>query len=120
VHEALRRLRAEVREDDEDFGLFELAVGEIVANVAAHARPVGSDGVHVTMELRADSRVFEAVVVDDGAFASLDLDSLRMPDADAESGRGLAMARAALDDLQHRAALAPASGNRWELTRRRR
>ncbi|MDX2377111.1 ATP-binding protein [Microbacterium sp. LRZ72] len=120
VHVALEQLGRDVPGlSDEDHGLFALAVGEIAANVAAHA--VGAEGspVHVSLALGADEVTLSAVFVDDAVAGDIDLAGVSMPAPEAESGRGLAIAVAAMDEFVYRAEPGGA-GNRWELRRRRR
>lgn len=82
---------------------FLTAVMEILGNVVEHA---------YHPDVRAPQRRLELVVTvaedelvaqisDNGIPVSLDLSTVTMPDEDAESGRGLALALAALDDLTY-------------------
>ena len=72
--------------------------------------------VEVTVALAADPEAFCAVFTDTGDPALLDLSSVEMPDELAESGRGLAIALATLDELVHETG----EGNTWRLRRRHR
>lgn len=115
LHAALASLWSAVPEvADEDRMLFELAVSEIATNVVEHAQ--GPDHAHVSMRLEVDGTALTAVVTDDADPALIRLDEVSMADADAESGRGLALALAALDELVHE----PGDGNVWRLRRLRR
>ncbi|WP_203581505.1 ATP-binding protein [Microbacterium hibisci] len=115
VHEALDELLAHTAGmDDEDATLFRLAVSEVATNVVAHA--LAREPVHVTVELGADDDSLSAVFTDTADPALIDLHTVSMPGADAESGRGLAIALAALDELQHETD----AGNVWRLRRARR
>lgn len=125
VHHLLADIGEEVRgapgytaEDDEALGLFELAVAEIAANVVEHAETRNGVPVHVDFTVRAADGLFEAIFTDDAIFAPPTLDGVHMPDVEAESGRGLALAAAVLDELVHHPVEAGA-GNHWELRRRR-
>lgn len=125
VHELL----AELWTDDDlpaaDRVQFETAVAEVAANIVEHA----AEGRDVTLVLRVSrwpDRV-EARFEDDGAAADVDLAAATMPAAGdpddldavlalAEDGRGLALARAAVDELVYER---EGSTNRWLLVRRR-
>ncbi|SBS73593.1 ATP-binding protein [uncultured Microbacterium sp.] len=115
VHDALADLWSRVPEvSDEDRMLFALAVSEVATNVVEHAE--GPEHPTVTIRLEVDATTLTAVMTDDADPALIRLDRVTMPGEDAESGRGLALALAALDDLQHD----PTHGNVWLLRRRRR
>ena len=96
--------------DDSDRMQFEIAVAEIGANIIEHAGRGDAVSVALTLELHPDR--LEAVFVDDGAPARVDLRSVELPDALAERGRGLAIALAALDELRYRR---QGGINRWTL-----
>ncbi|MGN6407421.1 MAG: ATP-binding protein [Curtobacterium sp.] len=84
------------------FGL-ETAVAEIAANIVEHTRRTDQEaGRRYTVELDATDREVLAVLTDNGLPADVDLAAVTMADADEESGRGLALAIAALDRLEHR------------------
>jgi anti-sigma regulatory factor (Ser/Thr protein kinase) len=95
--------------------LFETAVIEIAGNIAQHA----PDGVPLqfTLALRVEPDRIEAEFHDRGRPADVDLGVVALPDDSAESGRGLAMARAAVDELRYRR---DGSTNHWRIVRRRR
>lgn len=115
VHDALDELFLRTPGvGDEDAMLFRLAVSEVAANVAEHAQ--AREPIHVTVELDADDEALSAVFSDTADPALLDLSAVSMPEADAESGRGLAIALAACDELIHETE----GGNVWRLRRRRR
>ncbi len=115
VHDAMERLWLAVPTvGEEDRTMFSLAVSEIVTNVVEHA--AGRETISVTAEVSATARDLCAVLTDDAHPALIDLDVVRMPDEDAESGRGLALALATLDELTHE----PGGGNTWRLLRHRR
>jgi serine/threonine-protein kinase RsbW len=115
VHEALGQLWQEVPDvSDDDRILFSLAVSEVATNVVEHAS--GEDKPTVSIRLSVDGAELIAVMSDDADPALIRLDEVSMPDADAESGRGLALALAALDELRHEAG----DGNVWVLRRDRR
>ena len=115
VHDALDELfRRTPGVDDEDAMLFRLAVSEVATNVVEHAQ--AREPVHVTVELDADDAALSAVFIDTADPALIDLHGVSMPDEAAESGRGLAIALATLDELVHETE----RGNTWRLRRVRR
>ncbi|MGN8050906.1 ATP-binding protein [Curtobacterium sp. 22159] len=84
------------------FGL-ETAVAEIAANIVEHTRRTDQEaGRRYTVELDATEDELVAVLTDNGLPADVDLAAVTMADAAEESGRGLALAIAALDRLEHR------------------
>ena len=96
--------------------MFALAVCEIATNVAEHATPRTPGEVRLRVELTIDDHTMQAVFVDTGHPAALDLAGVEMADDEDESGRGLAMVRATVDELSHH----PSGGNTWRILRRRR
>ena len=75
-----------------------IAVAEIVANTIEH----GSAGRHrVQMEMRISLETdrVRIILIDDGNESHVDVNMVAMPDCLSERGRGLAMARLALDGL---------------------
>jgi serine/threonine-protein kinase RsbW len=96
---------------DEDRESFTLAVSEIAANIVEHAS--AREAVHVSLTLTVADARLEAVFTDTADPALIDLSSVQMPDWDAESGRGLALALATLDELVHETH----EGNTWRLRR---
>ncbi|SFF40682.1 ATP-binding protein [Curtobacterium sp. YR515] len=84
------------------FGL-ETALAEIAANIVEHTRRADQEaGRRYTVELDATDQELVAVLTDNGLPVDIDLAAVTMADADEESGRGLALAIAALDRLEHR------------------
>ncbi len=83
---------------------FETAVVEVLANIVEHAFAThevpGARRLRLT--LAASPTVLTAELADNGEPARVDLSTVIMPGEDAESGRGLALALAAVDDLQYR------------------
>ncbi|TQK18244.1 serine/threonine-protein kinase RsbW [Microbacterium sp. SLBN-154] len=113
VHQVLDLLwsgRPEV--DEEDRTLFTLAVSEIATNIVEHAR--AREEISVSLDVSIDDTGLRAVFADDAQPALIDLATVSMPGEDAESGRGLALALATLDELEH----SGEGGNVWRLTRR--
>jgi serine/threonine-protein kinase RsbW len=81
----------------------ETALAEIAANIVEHTKRTDREaGRRYTVELAADDRELVAVLTDNGRPADVDLAAVTMADVDEESGRGLALAMAALDRLEHR------------------
>ena len=99
---------------DADRMLFEIAVTEVAGNIAEHA----TDGAPLdfTLRIRIHADRLEAEFRDTGRRAEVDLSSAGMPADLAESGRGLAMTLAAVDELQYRR---DSNTNHWRIVRRR-
>src|SRR5689334_13923611 len=105
VHAALEQLWAA----NDDVGTvdrvrFETAVIEILGNIVEHAYELdapsaGNRRFDVTLWVTPSE--LGAAFGDDGVPMSLDLSAVAMPDDLAESGRGLALAMAAVDDLSY-------------------
>ncbi|GAA3602968.1 ATP-binding protein [Agrococcus terreus] len=114
VLDALERLY-EAADDvaADDRVLFQLAVSEVATNIAEHGLPPGSVRVRVRLEVAPER--LAASFVDTARPASVDLDEAEMAAPLEESGRGLAMAVAALDEFTHERS----GGNTWSLVRRR-
>lgn len=115
VHAALDRLwtaSADVPELDRI--RFETAVIEIATNIVRHTVPASGPGpVQAAVLLRSAPPRLEAELSDDGAAVSVDLDPAPVDDL-AESGRGIALVKRAVDTLT----LARADGrNTWRLAR---
>jgi len=95
---------------------FETAVIEILGNIVEHAyeldAPAAGDR-RFDISLTASSTELVASFGDDGVPMSIDLSAVAMPDELAESGRGLALAMAAVDDLTY---AREGGRNLWRLT----
>jgi serine/threonine-protein kinase RsbW len=113
VHELLERAGAEHPEiDPTDLMLFETAVIEIANNVVEHGKPAGEVRWRLTLEVTGTE--IRADLDDTGHEFTADLDA-PMPDEDAETGRGIALAGAVLDKIE----LQRADGeNHWRMVRR--
>lgn len=99
LHDLVERARAAHPEvDPEAFMMMETAVIEIAGNVVEHGHPAGRIWWSFTLHVRPEG--LEGVLSDDGQEYDGDLSSV-MPDPLAESGRGLALAQAALDELAY-------------------
>jgi len=94
--------------------LFETAVIEIAGNIAQHA--AAGVPLQFTLNLWVEPDRVEAEFRDHGRRVDIDLDVVALPDDSAESGRGLAMARAAVDEFHYRR---DGSTNQWRIVRRR-
>lgn len=90
-----------------------IAVGEIGANIIEHAAQARPVRLWMGIEILPDE--VQVSFVDDGPPAEVDLSAPAMPDAMAESGRGLALAHAVLDRLHYRRSFV----NHWTLVSRR-
>ena len=116
LHAALDRLWAEAPEVEESQRIrFATALAEVVANVVEHGRTLrgGTPTLTVKVVVRPDR--LRADVFDDGVAVGPRA-SLAEADELAEAGRGLALAREALDELRY---VREAAGNRWVLIVRR-
>ncbi|MDQ1103994.1 ATP-binding protein [Nocardioides zeae] len=99
---------------------FVTALMEILGNVVEHAYAADARAHErrLTVEVDGDGDGgLHGRIEDNGQPAALDLSDVAMPDADAESGRGLALAVAALDDLSYERV---GSRNVWTLRCERR
>lgn len=94
-----------------DRTLFTLAVSEVATNVVQHN---GSAPVTMSVDVRVTGDVLCADITDSAPPASIEWREVAMPDGDSESGRGLALARAALDEFRH---AFDEHGNTWTLRR---
>ena len=115
-----------------DRTLFTLAISEVLTNIVQHgaaggsAAPSTGEGegagagaaagpVEIRMTISASRDELRAVIADTAPPAGIDWEAVSMPDADAESGRGLALARSSLDEFAHTSG---DGGNTWTLSRR--
>jgi len=90
-----------------------IAVGEIGANIVEHTAP--GESVPMRMAVHVLSDQVKVEFTHGGPPPAVDLEAARMPDVMAESGRGLAMARAVLEKLHfHRH-----THNHWMLLSRK-
>ncbi len=91
----------------------ELATTEIATNIVQHSP--APEAVEVLTELDVDGALVRVILTDTAPGATVDL-GRPMPAADAESGRGVALARRCLDRLTHTSD--DDGGNVWVLERR--
>jgi serine/threonine-protein kinase RsbW len=100
---------------------FETAVIEVLGNIVEHAYELDAAPTDVLrrfdVSLSASADELVARFGDNGIPMAIDLSEVTMPGDDAESGRGLALAVAALDDLRYERV---DGRNLWRLTCRRR
>ena len=93
---------------------FETALLELASNVVKHAD--GGFGLWCTLEIDADPERIEATVVDDGEPSDVHVLVPRdMPDELSESGRGIALIQALVDDIAYSH---DGKTNRWRISRR--
>lgn len=97
-----------------DRAMFETAVIEIAANIVQHSTAEGPVNCNLTLEVYPER--LDAHFRDDGLTAAVNLDTAAMPDALTESGRGLALAKAAVDTLSYERTNGT---NHWTLRRSR-
>jgi serine/threonine-protein kinase RsbW len=97
-----------------DRTMFEIAVIEIAANIIEHGSPGAITNCDLTIEVHPHR--LGANFRDDGIIAIVNIDTAAMPDLLAERGRGLAIAKAALDVLTYERRN---STNFWTLSRTR-
>jgi serine/threonine-protein kinase RsbW len=116
LHELIHRARQDwPAVDGNDFDLLETAIIELAGNVARHGRPTGA--TDVTLSISVNESALEATLVDAGARFEVDLDGADLPPEMEEAGRGIAMARFAVDELHYD----HVDGiNTWHLLRNRR
>ena len=115
IHDLVDQLwRAEPDVTDTDRMMFTTAVLEVANNIVTHNR--SRSGVSISLALTADPSALRAEFSDDGSPAVVDLESAALPEDLAESGRGLALARMALNELGYERTK---EMNRWRLARHR-
>ena len=114
LHDLLARVRADHPDvQSTDLMLFETAVIEIANNVVEHGRPPGTIRYSFTLDVESDQLLGH---LSDGG-PPLEDPYAPMPGTDSENGRGLALARIALDDLVYERV---GEHNEWTMIRRRR
>lgn len=115
VHALLAELWADAPDVGEgDRARLTIAVAELVGNVVEHGRTAGGGAPRLALEVDAEDARLLAVLEDDGVGypprGDLPADEL------AESGRGLALVYAALDEVGYERR---DGGNHWHLVLRR-
>jgi serine/threonine-protein kinase RsbW len=115
VHDLLDGLWADVPDVSPlDRMAFETALSELVSNVIQHAD--AGNGVTCTLHIVADEGGVRAVLSDSAESGGVVMRDFKMPDEEAESGRGLAMIQALVDDFSYERR---AERNVWTIERRR-
>jgi serine/threonine-protein kinase RsbW len=99
---------------DRSLMLFEVALAEIGANVLRYALPEGSAQPLVEYELKLDGDTLTALLTDSGPPVHNRI-TRPMPVPSNEAGRGLAIARKALDELEYERR---GENNIWRLVKR--
>lgn len=97
-----------------DRTLFEIAVTEVAGNIVEHA--AAGERLELRVLVHVTEPRLEATFEDDGPAADVDLDAAELPDDLAESGRGLALARRAADEVAY---WRDGATNRWRIVRGR-
>jgi serine/threonine-protein kinase RsbW len=98
--------------DPTDVMLFETAIIEIANNVVEYARPEGTVRWKFTIRVREDEIEAE---LDDTGQTFTPVRGKAMPGEDAESGRGLPIAEALLDQIEFKRMN---DANHWRMVRR--
>lgn len=114
IHHLLDQLwAAEPAVSPADRIMFATALAEVAGNVVQHA--AAKESVQFRLRLCVYPDRVEAQLTDSGPAVDVDLAGASLPDPFAESGRGLALARAAAEISYVR----DGSVNRWGIIRRR-
>lgn len=114
LHDLLDRVRQDHPDvAGTDLMLFETAVIEIANNVVEHGRPPGT--IRYSFTLEVDPHTLRGHLSDGGP--PLAESVVSMPDVESEQGRGLALARVALDALAYERV---DDHNEWTMVRHRR
>lgn len=109
VHALLDQLFASIADlEDTDRFLFATAVAEVAANIVEHG-----GGTRFVLTLRGGERL-DARFEDDGAAIDPDVLFRSLPADDAMRGRGMAIVRAAVDEVRYER---DGDLNRWTLVR---
>ena len=99
-----------------DLSMFETAIAEIHGNVVQHGRPEGQVTYAFSLTVRPDRLVGFLADTGEPATDLADLADLAPVEEMAESGRGLWLAHATLDELLYARA---GNRNTWKMTRLR-
>jgi serine/threonine-protein kinase RsbW len=95
---------------------FETALIEVASNIIEHSRPAGADPVRFVLAVECEPERLYAEFMDNARPAGIDLSRAELPDDLLASGRGLALAKVALDQFSY---AKEDGGNRWTLLCRR-
>ncbi|MDT9592469.1 ATP-binding protein [Nocardioides zeae] len=104
AHDAFEEAWTEHPDVADDVRLrFVMATMEILGNVVEHAYApdVRADGRRLALDVTRTATGLVGTISDNGQPFALDLSDVAMPGVDAESGRGLALARDVLDGLDY-------------------
>jgi serine/threonine-protein kinase RsbW len=110
----LLRVRTGRESDDRNLILFETALAEIGSNVLIYTGRHGTSGHPVEYRLRLDAETATASFTDWGPPIHNQL-TRAMPKPTSEAGRGIAIARKALDELGYKR---EGEVNTWRLVKR--
>ena len=100
LHDLLEQVRSDHKDlDENDLSMFETAIVEIHGNVVQHGVPPGE--VRYVFELTVEGDQLVGMLADTGDTAPDLSESGTLPDELAESGTGLWLAQAALDELDY-------------------
>lgn len=114
VHELLARVWADAPHISAlDRASFETALIEVAANVIQHANH--GNPVECTVAVDATDGSISATLIDTGEQAELELSTVEMPEGAVESGRGLALVKALVDEISYDS---DGTVNCWRITRR--
>ena len=129
LHEALARFWAKIPDSPPNVWRysFEVAVMEIANNIIEHAFPTGTPNAKLKLRLRAYNERVEAIFTDRGVpfekpapTSPTEIDPLLADLADfealSEGGRGMALARSAVDIVEY--SRRARGANRWRLVKR--
>ncbi|WP_375400992.1 ATP-binding protein [uncultured Amnibacterium sp.] len=92
---------------------FETALIELAMNVLTHADD--GSGVQCVLAIIITPDSLDAALTDHGLAAVLDLGQREMPDSFEESGRGIALVKALVDELDY---ARTGDTNRWHISKR--
>jgi serine/threonine-protein kinase RsbW len=95
---------------------FETAVIEVASNIIEHSQPASTDPIRFLLELECSPQSLYAEFNDNAKPAGIDLAATKLPADTSPSGRGLALAKVALDEFSY---AKQDAGNRWTLLCRR-
>lgn len=95
---------------------FETALIEVASNIIEHSQPASTDPVRFVLAVECEPERLYAEFTDNARPAGIDLGAAELPDDMSGSGRGLALAKVALDQFSY---AKEDKGNRWTLLCRR-
>lgn len=116
IHDFLQTIWSETPDVSElDRLSLETALVELAANVFRHADTTGA-GLTYEMTIRVDNEAISLTLRDTGEPGNITLVGLTMPELDAESGRGLALIDALVDELEY---VRDGDHNQWRVRKKR-